>query len=211
MEITYTEDTVIKCIWKDIEPEEVITYSFSKGGDGSWTKGSSEDFEMTVNRSKDDDTTFSLFSGIEVDGTAVDSSNFTASSGSLNAALKASYLETLSDGSHAIKVNFQDGSAETTLTINAVPEESSAVNEQPADTSTPAVTADTPKTGDTSRIKLYAGLLLASLIILGSVFFLMRRKNKMNESEEDSGEETTGKVFKADRSGEDEDGKGSDS
>jgi len=40
-----------------------------------------------------------------------------AESGSLNATLKASYLETLSVGAHTVKVNFDDGSAETTLTI----------------------------------------------------------------------------------------------
>ena len=94
-----------------------IAYTFSKGADASWTKGSASGLAYTVNRSRKDEETFARFTGIEIDGTPVDASNYTAESGSLNATLKASYLETLSVGAHTVKVNFDDGSAETTLTI----------------------------------------------------------------------------------------------
>ena len=98
------------------EPPEV-TYAFAAGAGGTWTKSSSSGFDLVVNRSVDDDKTFSLFTGIEVDGAVIDAANYTASSGSLNATIGAAYLETLSTGAHNLKVNFQDGSVETTVTI----------------------------------------------------------------------------------------------
>lgn len=94
-----------------------VTYAFAAGAGGTWTKGSSSGFDLVVNRSVDDDKTFSLFTGIEVDGAVIDAVNYTASSGSLNATIGAAYLETLSVGAHNLKVNFQDGSVEMTVTI----------------------------------------------------------------------------------------------
>ena len=101
--------------------EAEIVYTFSKGGAGNWTKGSSETFDLTINRNINDDKTFSLCDSIEVDGKAIAASNYSASSGSLNASIKSSYLETLAAGTHTLKVTFEDGSAETKLTIMKLP------------------------------------------------------------------------------------------
>ena len=127
--------------------EAEIVYTFSKGGDGNWTKGSSETFDLTINRNINDDKTFSLFESIEVDGSVIAASNYTASSGSLNASIKSSYLETLAAGTHTLKVNFEDGSTETKLTINEA-------------------AGGAAQTGDMNNIALFAGLMAAALLIV---------------------------------------------
>ena len=108
---------------------EAIVYTFSRGGDGTFTKGSAAAFELTVNRSVDDASTFSHFDSIEIDGTKLDAANYTAASGSLKASISGSFLATLPAGNHTLKVLFDDGSAETNLTIAEAPEESSDSSE----------------------------------------------------------------------------------
>lgn len=116
-----TESITVYAGWKEIIPEGETVYIFSEGADGTWTRGSKTPFAIIVNRSADDDTTFSHFRSIEVDGTPVDEGNYTAASGSLKASLKADYLDTLSAGTHALKVNFDDGFAQTALTVAEAP------------------------------------------------------------------------------------------
>lgn len=111
-----TATFVVNVSAKSEEPQE-ITYTFSKGGNGTWTKGSTGTFDLTVNREKDDDQTFSHFTGITVDRALLDTKHYEATSGSLNAAIKADYLNTLSAGTHTLTVQFDDGAAETKLTV----------------------------------------------------------------------------------------------
>lgn len=101
--------------------EDWIGYTISKGADASWTKGSSKGVDYIVNRNINDDKTYSLFESIEIDGTTLSASEYSVSSGSLNAVLPSAYLKTLSVGSHTVKFNFKDGSAETKLTIKQKP------------------------------------------------------------------------------------------
>lgn len=155
--------------------ESEISYIFSKGADGSWTKGSSGTFDLTINRNINDAKTFSLFESIEVDGAVVDAANYAASSGSLNASLKASYLDTLASGSHTLKVNFKDGSAETKLTINDAPANSSDDSNSADGSGDKSKTGDAAKTVDSNNIVLYLGLLFASLIIFIGVIGYKKR------------------------------------
>lgn len=60
---------------------------------------------------------FAKFTGIKVDGSVVDSSNYTAVSGSTVLTLKASYLGTLTDGSHTITFVYTDGETNANLTV----------------------------------------------------------------------------------------------
>ncbi|MBR2671883.1 MAG: InlB B-repeat-containing protein [Oscillospiraceae bacterium] len=164
-----------------------ISYTFSKGADSNWTKASEEGLDYTVNRSSYDEITFSLFKDIEVDGNAVDVSNYTSSEGSLNASLKASYLETLEEGSHSVKIIFNDGSAETTLTISPEPEEPVEVTEDPkpappktvTEDPQPAPKANSPGTGDNSHVGLFILLGIGSLI--GIVILTITRKKSFGE------------------------------
>ncbi|MBR3356327.1 MAG: InlB B-repeat-containing protein [Solobacterium sp.] len=135
--------------------EKEIAYTISKGADTEWKKGSSSGADYIVNRNINDDKTFGLFESIEVDGTVIDPANYTAASGSLNAELKASYLETLSDGTHTVKFNFKDGSAETKITIKPKPV--------------------TPNTSDSSHPGQWGCLLFLSLISFAGLIIWRRR------------------------------------
>ena len=128
--------------------EKEIIYTISKGADATWTKGSSSGMDYTVNRNISDGKTYSLFKSIEMDGAAIAASNYKVSSGSLNATLNASYLETLSEGTHTVKYNFEDGSAETKLTIKAGPAKTYTVSFNTNGGS--AVTAQTVEEGKTA-------------------------------------------------------------
>ena len=150
-----------------------VEYTFSAGADVSWTKGSSAGIDYTINRNYEDDKTFSLFESIEVDGKVIPASNYTATAGSLNVNLKASYLNTLSDGRHTVKVNFKDGSAEATLTIKPKPTSDKesvkpAAPAKPEDPGTSKVIY-VPNTGDSSNPGLWFTLLLLSLISLAGL------------------------------------------
>lgn len=60
---------------------------------------------------------FSKFTGLKVDGVAVDTSNYDAKPGSTVVTLKESYLSTLSDGSHTLTFVYNDGEISTNFTI----------------------------------------------------------------------------------------------
>ena len=83
------------------------------GDNQIYNKASGSDVTITCNGD------FAKFTGIKVDGSVVDSSNYTAVSGSTVLTLKASYLGTLTDGSHTITFVYTDGEANTNLTIEA--------------------------------------------------------------------------------------------
>ena len=80
---------------------------------------SGEDATFTVKRSVADENTFSRFTGIQLDGADVDESNYDKSEGSVIIKLKAAYLDTLSVGSHILKVLFTDGSVDIPFTVSA--------------------------------------------------------------------------------------------
>ena len=71
----------------------------------------------------------------------------TVKSGSLILTLKASYLDTLTPGTHQVTATFDDGSADTTIKILETP-------------ATPAPT-DVPKTGDGADLGLWLTLMPA--------------------------------------------------
>ena len=129
------------------ETEEIaalIGYSVTEGANGSRTKGSTDSFTLTVKRSEDDDTCFSHYQETLIDG---EKAEVTAESGSTVVTIDADTLETLSVGEHTVTVKFDDGEAETKLTVK-----SAAV--QPDD--------NHPETGDYSYLGLWIMLLCMS-------------------------------------------------
>ncbi|MBE6121433.1 MAG: hypothetical protein E7190_01805 [Erysipelotrichaceae bacterium] len=142
--------------------EDVIAYTVTKGTDAQWQKGSAAGTDYTIERNINDSKTFSLFESIEVDGTVIAASNYTAASGSLNAALNASYLNKLSAGVHTVKFNFRDGSAETTLTIKDRPKPEKTSSGSSGSGESRVITY-LPDTGDSSDPGLWACILLISL------------------------------------------------
>ena len=126
-----------------------VTYTVTGGGNSTWTYGSNSGITIIVKRSMADDTCFSHFSNVQIDGTALAAGDYEAKPGSTVITLKAAALQKLSYGSHTITINFDDNKAETKLTIKA------------------ASLADTtvmPKTGDSADFSLWLGLILLGFI-----------------------------------------------
>jgi len=121
-----------------VDPEKP-TYRDVEGNGASWQKGSSEPLSLTFKRSFSDGLTFGLFTGIEVDGTAVPeagasgAANYAVEAGSLVLKLQPAFLETLAAGEHELKVLFEDGSATATFVVEAAsskPEEGTTPSDE---------------------------------------------------------------------------------
>ena len=130
------------------------SYSTTSVKNGEHTVGDGKDTVISVSRTPDNEKAYSLYTGSTTDGDAIPAWGHTTAEGSLILTLKASYLDTLSVGKHTVKVNFQDGSAEATLTIKPAP--------------TP------PKTGDSNHPALWIALILLGLS--GMAMLKLRRK-----------------------------------
>ena len=157
----------IKAIFEEIAtPPTPSEYTIISGANQSWRKGTIAGVTITS------DGDFADFIGIKVDGVLVDTTNYTAISGSTVVSLKASYLETLAIGRHTVELVFAEGTVQTGLTIlNAA-----GITPTITPTTTPNNTGRTNtgsklssgvRTGDSSNLMLYVGLFtLASAVIV---------------------------------------------
>ena len=155
------------------------------GTDGlSWTKGGSEALTFTFKRSLADETTFSHFTGIMVDGVALPGSsdsgepNYTARSGSVVVDLQPAYLETLGEGHHEMNALFDDGSASATFAVTAgSPASSGDDGSSDGNAQQKAAGKAVTRTGDTqSGATLLAMALMAALAI--ATLLIARRMRK---------------------------------
>lgn len=153
--VKVTGEARYTAVFKATEKEPV--YTVTEGADGSWTKGSGEDFRITVKRSFDDDECFSHFAGVSVDGKALEKSAYTAVNGSTVVTLGADALEQLSEGGHTVTVEFDDGEAETEITVK--PEEKKD---------------DVPDTGTEDHMVLFTVISFISAVSLGAVLTLKK-------------------------------------
>ena len=112
-----TADLTLYAKWTENPAPVEITYTVVSGGDSSWTKGSEDAVEIVVKRSPDDSVCFSHFTEVKVDGEALSGDAYSAKAGSTVVTLPASTLETWKTGKHTVTVVFDDGEAETTLTV----------------------------------------------------------------------------------------------
>ena len=142
----------------DEEPVEEALYRFVEGDDSFWIKGSEEPLRFVVKRSEDDASTFAHFTGIEVDGEAVAENAYTAEAGSVVLDLQPAYLESLSEDTHALTVQFDDGTAETEFTVT-----------------TAEMVPGEAKTGDDSQPVLWAVVCAGSLLVLLTGYARRRR------------------------------------
>lgn len=92
---------------------ELVDYCIIDGDGATWKLNSDGSLTITANGP------LSKFTGIEVDGKAVDASNYTVVSGSTIITLKDDYLNTLSVGKHTLTVLYTDGEASGTFEILA--------------------------------------------------------------------------------------------
>lgn len=145
------------------------TYQIIDGANSSWTHDS--DGNITIRGNGD----FSKFTGVKVDGNLIDRNNYTAKEGSTIIMLKASYLNTLSAGTHTVEILWTDGSASTTFTIKADTSDDNDNNQNnnengdnninSDDSTLPSDTDkkdDVPKTGDGSPVVWLLVLLILS-------------------------------------------------
>ncbi len=133
-----------------------ISYAITTGNKQTVIKGNSATFTSNAD--------FSKFLGVEVDGNTVDSSNYTAESGSTKITLKKEFIETLSIGEHTLSVVSADGTATTTFTVKTAP-----VQE-----------IKSPKTGYNSNMALMYALLFISGIGFVATIIYGRRKRITN-------------------------------
>lgn len=102
----------------DAPAPHTITYACVEGDGSTWTKGSGTTARFVFERSMDDAQTYGHFTGITVDGTTVDATNYTAESGSVVISVKPEYLETLSTDKHILAAQFDDAAeVRATFTI----------------------------------------------------------------------------------------------
>ena len=99
------------------EAVEKPVYTITEGADSTVTSGSGSSFRITVKRSVDDDSCFSHFKGVSIDGKALDKSAYKAEKGSTVVTLSADTVGSLSVGEHTVTVEFDDGNAEAVLLI----------------------------------------------------------------------------------------------
>ena len=156
-----------------VDMAETPTYSCESGNDQTVTPGSGKDAEFIFKSDNGDDSKIlEDCTGIFMDGKAIpetvtdDLGNtvpaFTLKEGSLIVTLKAAYLNTLSEGSHTLTVNFRNGqSASAEFTVKAA--------------SSPA---GIPSTGESMSSLIIPGVMLIGLAILSGGALVVFRKKK---------------------------------
>ena len=137
------------------------------------------------------DGKYKNFNGIEMDGKTVDSKNYTAWSGSTYVKFKKDFVNTLSVGKHTVKFKFTDGYAITSLTIakkdnsdtknpsdNKKPDTNTNTSGNGTNNSTTNAQVKAPKTGDTFRPILWAGILCVSVAGMAGVIAADKKRKK---------------------------------
>ena len=105
-------DTTIYASWEQVN---YIAY-----GNTEFRNGTDEEVVITVKRSYADETCFSHFSGVTIDGKALASeTDYTAAPGSTIITMKLSALQALTDGEHKMTILFDDGQTDVTLTVTS--------------------------------------------------------------------------------------------
>lgn len=158
-------DHTIEVTFKQESQTPDNTYQIIDGANSSWTHDS--DGNITIRGNGD----FSKFTGVKLDGNLIDKSNYTAKEGSTIITLKASYLNTLSAGTHTVEILWTDGSASTTFTIKA-----NTSDDKPS--SGTDKKDDAPKTGDnTPSVWLF---ILSILSGTGLIITVKKRRENLN-------------------------------
>ncbi len=138
------------------------TYIITTGAGG--THELSTDGTLTITC----DGTLDKLTGIYVDDKLVDAANYTLKSGSTILTFKAAYLNTLSVGTHKVRFQYNDESAETTFVIKQASTEDTT-----QETTTPSDKDEVPKTGDSTPI---AWLFVIAIISGAGVVYFGKKK-----------------------------------
>ena len=162
-----------------------VEYKVSEGADSTFTIDVDENLTIRV------DAELSRFTGVEMDGWAVDPANYTSWSGSTYVKFTKDFMNTQVVGTHTIRILFNDGYATTTVTI-ARNEQQSEETVTPAPTPSEEITVPagntdktTPETGGDSVPKAHGNTALIVgciilMVICGAalVIFGLTRRSK---------------------------------
>ena len=168
-----------------ITAADIITYTNTEGNGSNWTAGSDGTLEFKFSRSVNDSETIKHFTGIKVDDTVVDSSNYTYKAGSVIVNLKSEYLAKLSEGKHTLTALFDDGD-DVTVSFEISAKAKQDDNKQTT-VDTPTTKNDTPKkdtpkkdtpkaptTGDKINMGIIVMLMIDSC--LAALYLTLKRK-----------------------------------
>lgn len=128
-----------------------VAYVIVKGDGGKWSKGTASGLSFTANGP------ISKFVSVEIDGKVIDAKYYSVKAGSTIITLNASYLETLSVGTHTITVVYSDGETEGTFKINPK--------------------SATPATGDNFNVLLWTSVMIVSLAAI-AVLLIEQKKRR---------------------------------
>ncbi|MCH4153689.1 MAG: chitobiase/beta-hexosaminidase C-terminal domain-containing protein, partial [Mageeibacillus sp.] len=155
------------------------TYTITAGAGGTHELSTDGTLTITCAGSLD------KLTGIYVDDKLVNASNYTLKSGSTILTFNATYLNTLSVGTHKVKFQYSDGSVETTFVINEASTQDTTNSSKKdttqdttqnttQETTTPSETVEAPKTGDSTPIVWW--FIIAIISGAGVVYFGRKKK-----------------------------------
>ena len=165
-----TTDIAVYAKWKknetpapvpEKEPEAPVFYTVTSGSIGIWERDSQQTYEITVKRSEKDETCFSHFKSVEIDGVAlVKGVDYDAKAGSTVITIKPSALQKIIAGAHIITVNFDDGTAAAIINITVSQTQ-----------------IENPKTSD-DNIWIWITLAAASVVCVCAAVLLIKKKKQ---------------------------------
>lgn len=162
---------------EEVIPKLVVEYTVTSGEGATYTLGSGEVLTFTIKRSVKDETCFSHFTGVQVDGKTLSAKAYTAKAGSTIVTLNADYLETLKAGNHTLTALFDDGNGEATVSFavaeKAEPAPTPTPDKKDEAKSTTSTSKGLPQTGD-----MFVPMGLVSLIValVGVALMLVGRR-----------------------------------
>ena len=168
----------VKRTFEIAAPVVAPTYDMVSGDGATWQKGSDEALVFTVERSGDSAATFSHFTGISIDGVEVDSSRYTAESGSVVLTLPADLLETLDAGTHALSVAFDDGTSSASFTVEEVASNASTTSTSTHYPASGTYASSMAKTSDPFIGFLPLAMVIICAAAIGIVAFVRMRKQR---------------------------------
>ena len=161
---------------------EEVKYTIVSGDNGSVTQGS--DMTITVKRSVADETCINHFTGVQIDGKACAAGDYEAKAGSTVVTLKAATIQKLSAGTHTVTVLFDDGKAETKLTVKAAAaatdnsgsDKNAGTDKNSGKAGSEDKAVESPKTGDTLTSVFYILAILSGISMCGTSVICRKRR-----------------------------------
>ena len=169
--------------------QRTVSYLFSVGAKGKWTKKTNAGYAFTIQRSAEDSTALSHFQQLRVDDKTIEPTEYDISSadltGALKGSLKASYLDSLKVGEHRLSAAFDDGTVEATFEVREAvkekQEEQAAVTgttaAKPAPAAAKPVVQRTTKVTKKRRYELWIALACGTAITFGG-FLIAKKRNE---------------------------------